>query len=186
VNRDTLAQSLAIVNEEGRVIGGALNETMVHGATPPNFRKGDPFLAAVLGFVEPILALLGRQDAEGLAALGERYPGFTEALGAGRVGHHFMVARADALPKADTFELVAATAAHYRELGYAFMLVEATNQWTGAACEILNGVRVHFAPFRARPAVWKSPVPLEYAVTSPSGFLAAKDSGSMLYVICLA
>jgi hypothetical protein len=186
VSRDTLSQSLAIVDKHGRVIGGALNETMTHGEAPPKFRTGDPFLAAVLGFVEPVLSLLGTQDAEGTAALRARYPRFGEALAAGRVGHHFMVARSDALPKADAFELVAATAARYQELGYDFMLVEATNQWTGAACEVLDGVRVHFAPFRARPAVWKSPVPLEHVVTSPSGFLAAKDSGSMLYVLRLA
>jgi hypothetical protein len=186
VRRDTLAQSLAIVDELGRVIGGALNETMAHAEAPPAWREGDPFLAAVLGFVEPIFTLLGAQDAEALSALSDRYPAFRAALAAGRVGHHFMVARSDALPTADTFELVAATAARYRELGHAFVVVEATNQWTGAACELLNGVRVHFAPFRARPAVTRSAVRLDGVVTSPSGYLAAKDSGSMFYVIRLA
>jgi hypothetical protein len=186
VNRETLAQSLAIVNEHGRVIGGALNETMPHGEAAPKFREDDPFLSAALGFVAPVLALLGTQDAEALAALSKHYPRFAQALSAGRVGHHFMGARSDALDKADAFELVAATAARYQELGYVFMVVEATNQWTGAACEVLNGVRVHFAPFLARPAVRKSAVPLENAVTSPSGFLSAKDSGSMFYVIRLS
>lgn len=185
VNRETLAQSLAIVNEHGRVVGGALNETMPHDETPPAFREGDPFLSAALGFVEPVLGLLGAQDAEALAALSERYPGFPEALAARRVGHHFMVARSDRLDKADAFELVAATAARHQELGYSFVVVEATNQWTGAACEVLNGVRVHFAPFLARPAVRKSAIPLD-VVTSPSGFLSTKDSGSMFYVIRLS
>jgi hypothetical protein len=186
VNRHTLAQSLAIVDDRGLVIGGALNEPMPHAEEPPRFRHGDPFLSAVLGFVEPVMTLLGTQDGESLAALTQRYPDFAEALAAGRVGHHFMVARSNALAKTDTFELVAATAERYRELGYPFMLVEATNQWTGAACEVLNGVRVHFAPFQARAMVRKSPVPLDDVVTSPSGFLAAKDSGSMLYVIRLS
>ena len=81
---------------------------------------------------------------------------------------------------------MAATAARYQELGYAFVVVEATNQWTGAACEVLSGVRVHFAPFRARAVVRRSAVPLENVVTSPSGFLAAKDSGSMFYVLRLS
>ena len=71
-----------------------------------------------------------------------------------------MVARSDALPKAHAFELVAATAAHYRALGHAFMVIEATNQWTGAACEVLGATRVHFAPFRAQRLVRRSMEPL--------------------------
>jgi hypothetical protein len=97
-----------------------------------------------------------------------------------------MVARSDALAKADTFELVAASAEHYQALGYAFMVVEATNQWTGAACEALGGVPVHFAPFQAQPTVRQSAVALEDVVTSSNGFLSDKDSGSMFYVIRLA
>ena len=50
------------------------------------------------------------------------------------------------------------------------MVVEATNPWTGVACAALGGVRVHFAPFQARPAVRKSAEPLEGTVTSPNGF----------------
>ena len=98
---------------------------------------------------------------------------------------NFMVARTEALAKEDTFELVAASAERYRVLGYAFIVVEATNQWTGAACEALDGVRVHFAPFQARPVVRKSAEPLEGVVTSPNGFVSDKDSGSMFYVIRL-
>jgi hypothetical protein len=32
----------------------------------PQFREDDPFMAAVLSWVEPVLALLGAQDAENL------------------------------------------------------------------------------------------------------------------------
>jgi hypothetical protein len=131
VNPEALAQSLAILDDTGDVIGGALNETMPPLAGPPDFRHGDPFLDAVLGFVEPIFALLGAQDAEALKALSIAYPEFRDAHAAGKVGHHFMVARSDALPTSDAFELVAATAARYQELGDAFMVIEATNQWTG-------------------------------------------------------
>ena len=151
----------------------------------PQFRRGDPFLDAVLAFVEPVFALLGAQDTEALKALSVAYPEFGDALAAGKVGHHFMVARSDALPKSDTFELVAATAAHYQALGHAFMVVEATNQWTGAACEALGAVRVHFAPFRAQRTVRVSAEPLPDTVTSADGFVSSKDSGSMLYVIRL-
>jgi hypothetical protein len=186
VNTATLTESLAILDGDGHVIGGALNETMPTLDAPPTVREGDPFLDAVLAYVEPIFALLGAQDAEAVKALSVAYPEFRDALIAGKVGHHFMVARSDALPKADTFELVAETASRYRALGFAFMLVEATNQWTGAACETLRGVRVHFAPFRGRRTVRRSSAPLDGIVTSSDGYLASKDSGSMLYVIRLA
>jgi len=59
--------------------------------------------------VDPVFALLGAQDAEAVKALSVAYPQFRDALVAGKVGHHFMVARSEALPKADTFELVADT-----------------------------------------------------------------------------
>jgi hypothetical protein len=106
VNAEAVAQSLAILDDSGDVIGGALNETMPPLVGPPSFRRGDPFLDAVLAFVEPVFALLGAQDAEAVKALSVAYPGFRDALAAGKVGHHFMVARSDALPKSDAFELV--------------------------------------------------------------------------------
>ncbi len=186
VNAETLAQSLVILDDTGDVIGGALNESMPLLVGPPAFRRGDPFLDAVHTFVAPVFALLGAQDVEAVKALSVAYPEFHDAHAAGKVGHHFMVARSDALPKADAFELVAATAGHYRALGHAFMVIEATNQWTGAACEVLGATRVHFAPFRAQRTVRRSAEPLDDTVTSPDGFLSSKDSGSMLYVIRLA
>ena len=186
INEETPEQSLAIVDSTGQVIGGALNETMPPLDVSPAFRQDDVFLTAVFSFVEPILTLLSTQDAEALAALCTQYPSFREAYSLGKVGHHFMVARSDAIAKADTFELVAASAARYQSLGYAYMVIEATNQWTGAACEALGGVRVHFAPYQGRHAVRQSAKPLEGVVTSPNGWLSNKDSGSMFYVIRLA
>jgi hypothetical protein len=186
INEEAVNQSLAILDDTGDVIGGAINETMPPLGPPPSFRRGDPFLDAVLAFVEPVFALLGAQDAESIKALSIAYPEFRGAHAAGEVGHHFMVARSDALATEDAFELVAATAARYQTLGHAFMLIEATNQWTGAACETLGATRIHFAPFRARRTVRRSAAPLADAVTSPDGFLSAKDSGSMLYAIRLA
>jgi hypothetical protein len=183
LNAAALEQSLAIVDPTGRIIGGAFNETMQPPSPAHEFRTGDPFLAAVLSLAEPILAMLAAQDAQGIAALSARYGDFRAALEHNRVGHHFMVARSESLPKSDAFELVAGTAERYRELGFAFMLLEATNQWTGAACEVLGGVRVHFEPFRLVRRVAESPHPLAGLVSSPDGYLAAKDSGSMFYVI---
>jgi hypothetical protein len=185
INEETLVQSLAIVHQTGQVIGGAFNETMPPLDRLPVFRQDDPFLTAVLAFLEPIFTLQGIQDAEALTALCAQYPAFQEAYTEGKVGHHFMVARSNDLAKADTFELVAASAAHYQALGYEYMVTEATNQWTGAACEVLGGVRVHFAPFQGRQRVHQSAEPLEEIVTSVNGWLSDKDSGSMFYVIRL-
>jgi hypothetical protein len=185
LNVETLAQSLAIVDQTGQVIGGALNETLPPLEVSPVLRQDDPFLAAVLAFVAPIFTLLHAQDAEALTGLCTQYPAFREAYAQGKVGHHFMVARSEALATADTFELVAASAAHYQALGYAYMVIEATNQWTGAACEVLGGIRVHFAPFQGWQRVHQSAEPLEGIVTSANGWLSDKDSGSMFYVIRL-
>ena len=185
VDPETLAQSLAIVDQRGQVIGGALNETMPPLDVAPVYRQDDPFLTAVFSFVDPICTMLRAQDEKALTRLCTQYPAFREAYAQGKVGHHFMVARSDALTQADSFELVGATAAHYQSLGFAFMVVEATNQWTGAACEVLGGVHVHFTPFQAQPWVGQSAEPSESVVTNPNGFLSDKDSGSMFYVIHL-
>jgi len=184
-NGETLAQSVAILDGEGRAIGAAFNETMPPLDVEPPLREGDPFLDAVVSAWEPVYAALGAQDAETLAALCERYPAFREALGAGRVSHHILIARSDDLPKEDAFELVAASAERCRALGYSYMVTEATNQWTGAAFEALGGVRVHFAPFQKEQAVPKSDEPQEGVTTSPNGFLSDKDSGGMFYALRL-
>lgn len=185
VNGETLEQSLAILDETGRVVGAAFNETMPPFDAEPPLRAGDLFLDTVVEIWEPVYAALGAQDAEALAELSVRYPGFREAYAGGRVGHHLLVARSDDLPKKDTFELVAASAERYLALGYEYMVTEATNQWTGAAFEALGGVPVHFAPFQVEPAVQKSDEPLEDVTTSPNGFLSDKDSGGMFYALRL-
>jgi hypothetical protein len=186
VNEETLAQSLAILDMEGRVLGAAFNETMAPLDVEPPLREDEPFLDTVISVWEPVYGALGAQDATALTALSERYPEFREAYVQGMVSHHILIARSDDLPKEDTFELVAAGAERSRELGYEYMVTEATHQWTGAAFEALVGVRVHFAPFLVEPTVPMSEEPLEDVTTSPNGFLAAKDSGGMFYVICLA
>src|SRR5919112_5718018 len=186
VNEETLEQSLAILDGEGRVIGAAFNATMAPLDVEPPLREGDPFLDTLLGAWEPVYGALGAQDAAALPALSERYPEFREAYEKGKVSHHFLISRSDGLPKEDTFELVAGSAECCRERGYEYLVTEATNQWTGAAFEALGGVRVHFRPFQVEPAVPKSDEPLEDVTTSPNGFLSDKDSGGMFYVIRLS
>ena len=97
---------------------------------------------------KPIFDLIFEQEHEAIKALKEKYSEFRRALESGKVGLHFMIARSPDLPKEDTFELVAASAEAFQNQGYQFMVVTASNQWTGAACEALNGTRVHFVPFR--------------------------------------
>jgi hypothetical protein len=182
VNQDVHSHSLVILDDERRVIGGAINETMPRPDVDPVLREDDPFLDAVLAYLAPALDLLARQEAQAITVLAKRYPAFGEALIAGRVGHHFMIARGERLSRDDAFELVVASMEHFRDAGFAYVVVEAAKQWTGAACEALGGVRVHFAPYRAEPVV-----PIGGSgTTSPDGFVSDKDSGCMLYVLRLA
>lgn len=182
VNDDVRSHSLAVVDATGAVIGGAINETLLAPDRDLVLRKDDPFLDAVLSYAAPIFELVEHQDDEAITALVDRYPTFAEALTSGDVGHHFMIARGEGLPRDDAFELVAATVKHFREAGYRYVVVEASKQWTGAACEALGGLRVHFAPFRTKVVV---PVDGD-ATTSPDGFISDKDSGCMFYLLRLA
>jgi hypothetical protein len=185
VREDVLRHSFAAVAASGAVIGGAFGETMPPIEAAPGMRTDDRFLAAVDSFLAPIMALLHAQETAALPALSRSVAGFGEAYAAGRVGHPFMAARSDALAKEDAFELLAVTVERFRESGHRFLCLEATNQWSGAACEVMGGVRVHFAPYQARPAVRLSAEPLPAIVTSSNGYLSDKDSGSMLYAIAL-
>src|SRR5918998_1673743 len=146
VNEETLAQSLAILDGEGCVLGAAFNETMPPFDVEPPFREGDPFLDTVISVWEPVYGALGAQDAEALTVLSERYPEFREAYAQGKVSHHMLIARSDDLPKEDTFELVAGSAERCLALGYEYMVTEATNQWTGAAFGPGGGGGLHSRP----------------------------------------
>jgi len=182
INQDVRSHSLAVLDPAGTVIGGAVNDTLPVPGRDAAMRTGDPFLDAVLTYADPIFTFVGRQDDEAITALADRSPAFADALTGGGVGHHFMVARGDGLPRDDAFELVAATMEHFRDTGFRYVAVEASKQWTGAACEVLGGVRVHFAPFRTEPAV-----PVEGdGTTSRDGYISDKDSGCMFYVLRLA
>jgi hypothetical protein len=185
LNDEVRAQSMAILGRDGRVLGGAINEPMPPLDVEPSFRVDDPFLAALFPYLEPVLVLLGTQDSMGVTALCEQYPAFAQAYAHGRVGHHFMIARSDELSKLDTFELLAGTVLRYQQLGYEYVLVEATNQWTGAACEALGAVRVQYAAFRATTLLPVGAVAVAETAVSPDGFIAHKNSGSMFYVLRL-
>lgn len=170
-NSDALNQSIALI-QDGKVVGGAFNETLVENEESD--LRADDALGVALEFLTPIFQLLNRQQIEARPALFE-IEGYQKAFLGYRVGHHFMVARSQAVSGNDAFCLVAGSVAHYKSLGFEFMVTEATNNWTGAAMEALGGVRVHFAPYRLTKKLG----------ISPDGYLSDKDSGSMLYVLRL-
>jgi hypothetical protein len=126
-----------------------------------------------------------KQEHESITALSNAYGDFKTALEEGKVGELFMLARSPILSTEDSFELVAATIDRFISLKYKFVVTAAANQYTGAAFEVLGGVRVHFSPYRATPQMAASVSGLADETSSEDGYLSAKDSGCMFYVIKL-
>ena len=183
VNNDSINLSVAIVNKQNIIIGGALNNVVK--SKDLSIRRSDPFLDAVMLADKPIFDLISSLERIAIEALIEKYPDFLLALTNAKVGEHSMIARSEELPKEDTFELVAASAEALQNQGYQFMMVTASNQWTGAACEALNGTRVHFIPFRNIQRVPDQSNALSSETSSSDGYISAKDSGAMFYIIKL-
>jgi hypothetical protein len=177
--------SLAILDDHGRIIGGALSIRFLAGSSGNAPDSENIFSKVVIGVMQPIVNMLINQEESSIPVLCDKYPDFQKALTGGKVGELFMIARSPLLPTEDTFELVAASLQRFRDLGYQYVLTAAANQWTGAAFEIMGGVRVHFAPYRANNTVKESLEPLPDETSTRDGFLSAKDSGCMFYVIRL-
>lgn len=185
INKDAIRLSLTAINESDEIIGGAFNVTLSHEENNPEILCNNTFYNAVLSFFEPILNLLNSQESESLEFLSNKYPDFYKALKNGKVGNHFMIARSPLLASEDTFELFISSAERFYEFGYEYMVTSAANQWTGAAAEIVGGVRVHYAPYRSSKQVLENSKPHRNIVSSTDGFLSDKDSGCMFYVIKL-
>ncbi len=184
-NESALKQSLAALNGAGDVIGGALNISLDLSKAAFSIRENDPFISAVFSFFEPGAQFLTSQVNLSLNALCKKYTAFSTALKAGKVADLNMVARSPLLPSEDTFALVAATVTHLQQLGFEFLLISAGNQWTGAACGVLGGVKVHFAPYRDLKRVGESNEAIADKPSSVDGFISGKDSGCMFYVVRL-
>lgn len=184
-NDDAIRQSLAVLNAEGEVIGGVLNIKLDLANAGRAMRDNDPFIKAVLPFFEANSQFLTTQAGLSLNTVCKKYPAFLMALRGGKVADLNMLARSPLLPSEDTFEMVAASAEHLQQLGFEYLIVSAGNQWTGAACEVLGGVKVHFAPFRDEKRVNESCEPVDGKPSSKDGYISDKDSGCMLYVIRL-
>lgn len=186
LNDDIINLSLAIKDDQQRVIGGAFNMTLQPGMEDADQKDAHPFIEAISPFISPPLELVMEQEHEAIEAICDKYPGFAEAYEKGKVGCHFLIARSVLLPSEDTFELVRSSAEHFKKLGYSFLVSSATNNWTGAACEVLNGCRVHFSPYRTKKRVKETIDASPHEAYSADGFISDKDSGSMFYLIKLS
>ena len=180
-----LKHSLAILDDKGQVIAGALRETRMPPEQDAEIRQNDIFLKAVLSFVGPLLEVISHQANLALSALEDQYPDFRDAYYQGKVGSSAFVARTDTFPSQHAFELIAATVEHFQAEDYHFLVTQGANQWTGAAYEALNGVRVHFQPYQVEKKLPESLEPVDGSVTSPNGFISDKDSGCMFYIVSL-
>jgi hypothetical protein len=185
IRNDVLRESLAILDNNGNVIGSAFNTTLSPESETPLPQRDDSYLEAMSFEYNPIGDLLHTQEVKALDFLCNEYPAFRHAYESNTVGHLDMIARSDVLQTIDTFELVVATMEHYKMLGYEYVVTSAANQWTGAAFEVLGGRRVHFAPYRTKKVVQESIERIPNKFSSSDGFISAKDSGCMIYVIRL-
>jgi len=177
--------SLAVLDDYGKIIGGALSICFLAGSSGNAPDSENLFSKVIIGVMQPIVDMLINQEEASITVLCNQYPEFHKALTEGKVGELFMIARSPFLPTEETFELVAASLERFRDLEYHYVVTAAANQWTGAAFEIMGGVRVHFAPYRVKKTVKESLDPLPDETSTRDGFLSAKDSGCMFYIIRL-
>ena len=185
-NSDVLNNSFVSLNEKNEVIGSVLNHLFyLSENSESDDRKNDIFLDAIRNYLEPMNSFVLKQDLEALKAISDKYPDFKKAYNEKNVACMAFLTRRGDLPVEDTFELFAFAVEHYYTKGFKYVVFEASNQWTGATCEVLNGVRVHFAPTKGKKNIFQSSVPLENISTSPDGYIGIKDSGCMFYIIKL-
>ncbi len=184
-NEQTFEQSFALFNTANEIMGGAFNMQLIYN-DESELRSNDPILDAILSYFDPIITFLLEQEHAATAALCEKYPDFKTAAMEGKVGNHFMIAKAPELPTEYAFEIFVQSMEIFKKAGYKYVITEATNQWTGAACQTIGGTAVHFAPFRDRQRVAVSDTPIENQTSSFDGFLSNKDSGSMFFVLRLS
>jgi hypothetical protein len=177
LKEDLINHSFAIKDGKDEIIGVSLGEQMkVKDESKEDLH---PFAEFASTFKAPILDFLHEQDDAAMDGLFETYADFKTALAAGKVGGVSMIAKNDHLPSEHAFELFAVVVEHFKSLGYEYAITGASNQWTGAAAELINGVRAHFYPYRFYQ-IKDSP----YTTTS-DGYISYKDSGIMFYIMKL-
>jgi hypothetical protein len=184
LNEEVLSLSYVMMDGD-EVMGGSFFEPLPPTDEEPTLEPDDDFRMAVMEHLDPIFSVLGFQNAECTGVLSAHSTAFQQARAAGKIVHHFMLARFDALPVLDTFELMMVPHQLLREQGYEYIVTEASHQWTGAAFEAEGAVRVHYIPYRHEKVLPVSADPGTDRVTSPDGYLSDKDSGCMFYVLRL-
>jgi hypothetical protein len=185
-NQSIISHSLAVLDDFGKVIGGSLSSVAHLDELRMPLRKGDIFLDATNSFFAPINRLLVEQEIAALEYLAAHVPDFNAALARGRVGHFAMIARSPEMTSEHVCELAFRSIEHLAALGHQYLVTAAASEWTGAIMELVGAVAVHYAPYRLRPVLPASSEGCPEVVSSPCGFLAAKDSGCMFYVLRLA
>ncbi len=183
INDDLFSHSLVIIDEHSKPIGGSLNITLP--VEEEEWRQNDPFIDAVFSYQDPVIQFIHEHEHTAIHALIERYPDFEKALQFGKVGYIAMIARSAELPSEHTFELFAASFEQFQKQEYEYMLITGTNQWTGAACEVLGAARIYFWPFRDEQRVAVENKAKQNQPYSSDGFISNKDSGLMIYALKL-
>lgn len=134
-SEDSSELSLIVMHDE-QVIGAALNETL-----QAHMDESD---AVPLGMV-PVVNFLVAQDEAAVSHCDSFFEGFRAARSRGKVGHHMMVAGNSIADAEAAFYFSMVT---FKQKGYEFVVVEATNPWTVGECAKYGAVPVHSAAFR--------------------------------------
>lgn len=183
IDDDVFRHSLVFLNNHYQPIGASINRTLPNKKV--SWRKNDPFIEAMYLYQNPIIDFLHLQEGIAIKILDDNFPHFNRAHQSGKVGNIAMIARSTELLSEHTFELFAASFESFQKQGYEYMLITGSNQWTGAACEVLGAARIYFAPFRDKKRVAKENDADQNEPFSKDGFISGKDSGLMIYALKL-
>lgn len=183
IDDNVFRHTLVFLNDHSKPIGASINSTLPNKKV--SLRKSDPFIEATFLYQNPIIDFLHLQEGIAIKILDDNYPHFNKAHQLGKVGFIAMIARSTELPAEHTFELFVASFESFQNQGYEYMLIAGSNQWTGAACEVLGAARIYFTPFRDKQRVAKENVAEKNEPFSTDGFISCKDSGLMIYALKL-
>lgn len=181
-NEDTLNLSLAVKNKSDQIIGGMLCSTL---KTEEYSEETEPFRFTIFELFSKSMDFLFSQEHKAISALSNNYSDFSKALNNKKVGIVNMIAKANSFPKENIFELFAQGIELFHKNEYEYVVVAGSNQWTGAACEVMNGTRVHYNPYRDMQRLATESTANIYEIYSEDGYLSAKDSGVMFYILKL-
>lgn len=183
LNNDSNDLSLVFYNDKNEMVGVVYNSTV--NVNEPLPRVTDPLMVAVSKEFEPIHKIVSNSENQAHDLLKEKYPEFDIALANKKVCTIYQLAKSEDLPSEHAFELFASAMEELKNKGFSYMVTCAANQWTGSACEVFNGIRVNFEPYRAVQRVNKSGDNILTEPYTNDGFISNKDSGLMYYIVKL-